>query len=97
MFRAIGRIHDGVPLLYSRQTLQRTRRVLAAEVFPCSAGCGTVRARRLHRCISTSVLAEVGKTFWCWLVVHRRTLFLSASCLLVHYRVSFCARCRMVR
>src|SRR6266487_4784672 len=45
-------------------------------------------------CISTSVLVEVGKTFWFWLVLHRRPLFLSASCLLFHRRVSFFAHHR---
>ncbi len=40
-------------------------------------------------CISTSVLVEVGKTFWFWLVLHRRTLFLSARYLLFHQSISF--------
>ncbi len=48
-------------------------------------------------CISTSVLVEVGKTFWFWLVLYRCTLFLSARCLLFHQSVSFFAHHRRAR
>src|SRR5947209_7360600 len=47
--------------------------------------------------MSTSVLVEVGKTFWFWLVLHRRPLFLSARCLLFHQSVSFFAHHRRAR